>query len=531
MKKHKTIIIIVIKISPQQATLGRKVTGTPNPRNFRIFLYPSLAFILPLIIRAIPEILMAPYVTGFDTMGHYVPTTLFWLDGRVDFWGFVATAPLFYSIVVFLVSSGASLITVLKIIPPVLHGFLGLSVYGYAKTSLVWTPRKSMVTALLATIYFVSLRISWDMLRNELALVLFFVALTLINTKSNLNPRKRYLLLSLVMSLVVLSHQLVSALMFSIIGLTIAYNFLRYQRSEISRLLIVSLPAILIFLLTFFFSPKIAEFRIIFGFSQTDGWLSLFGFSSYGSLLANVAGFFIFLFLPILPLVIIGLRRLRDFQMRAWVLLCVVAALIPMVSPSNLRWLMLLTYPFAFFVSEALSRLGHVSWGRFRISSLKVVVVYLLIMVSVLSFSLLLFPPENPAPYFRSNVYNNYVYQIPTSMLQNTVSIADCQATTNALLWLKNNFDENATLLSHRAFYGWSLSVINSNQVILYEYDNPEDTAKILAKQGNSQIYLIWWVNGQGWYGQPTVPSAFLEVYRSGRIAIYMYEPITKGQG
>jgi len=507
------------------------VTEGPNPRNHSSSPYLLLAFILPLLVRAIPEILMAPYATGFDTMGHYVPTTLFWLNGRVDFWGFVGTAPLFYSIVVFLVSSGGSLITVLKIIPPVMHGFLGLSVFGYAKISLGWAPVKSVVTALFATMYFVSLRISWDMLRNELGLVLFFIVLTLINAKSTLGSRKRYLLLSLVMSLVVLSHQLVSVLMFSIIGLTVAYNFLKHQRSKIGRLLIVSMPAIFIFLLTFFFSPRIAEYRLIFGFSQTDGWLSLFGFSSYGALLASVAGFFIFLFLPILPLVIIGLRRLRDFQMRAWVLLCVVAALIPMVSPSNLRWLMLLTYPFAFFATDALGKLRNVSWRRFRIASRKVVSVYLLIMMSVLSFSLLLLPPENAAPYFNSNVFNNYVYQIPTSMLQNTVSIADCQDTNFALLWLKSNLDNDAYLLSHRAFYGWSLSVISSDHVILYEYDNPEDTAKTLAQQSNNKLYLIWWVNGQGWYGQPTVPSTFLEVYRSGRIAIYMYEPVNKVQG
>jgi len=152
-------------------------------------------------------------------------------------------------------------------------------------------------------------------------------------------------------------------------------------------------------------------------------------------------------------------------------------------------------------------------------------------MMSVLSFSLLLLPPENAAPYFNSNVFNNYVYQIPTSMLQNTVSIADCQDTNFALLWLKSNLDNDAYLLSHRAFYGWSLSVISSDHVILYEYDNPEDTAKTLAQQSNNKLYLIWWVNGQGWYGQPTVPSTFLEVYRSGRIAIYMYEPVNKVQG
>ena len=119
---------------------------------------------------------MAPYVVGFDTMGHYVPTTLLWLRGGVDFWRYIATAPLFYSIVVSLVSLGGPLIVVLKVLPLVFHGFLGLSIYMYSRSGLGWSPSKSTVTALLATVYFVALRLSWDLLRSELALIFFFAA-------------------------------------------------------------------------------------------------------------------------------------------------------------------------------------------------------------------------------------------------------------------------------------------------------------------------------------------------------------------
>ena len=40
---------------------------------------------IPLLVRFIPEVLMGPYLVGFDTVAHYVPTTLHWLDGNVDF--------------------------------------------------------------------------------------------------------------------------------------------------------------------------------------------------------------------------------------------------------------------------------------------------------------------------------------------------------------------------------------------------------------------------------------------------------------
>jgi hypothetical protein len=110
-------------------------------------------------------------------------------------------------------------------------------------------------------------------------------------------------------------------------------------------------------------------------------------------------------------------------------------------------------------------------------------------------------------------------------MLQNTVSITDCQGTVNALQWLKDNMTGNSILLTHRVFYGWALTTFNPDQVFLYEFGNPLNAATTAAQEGYSQIYLIWWVNGKGWDGQPTVSSAFHEIYRSGEIAIYQYAP------
>lgn len=481
---------------------------------------------MPLLLRAVPEFLMGPYVVGFDTMAHYVPTTILWLNGGVDLWRYIATAPLFYTLIVSLVSSGGPLIAMLKIIPPILHGFLGLSIYGYAKSGLAWSPKKSALTALLGTAYFVALRVSWDLLRNELALIFLFLVLALLTPeKSGKSSWKRYLLLSLSMIAVVLAHQLVTVLMLGIVTFTIIHEFLRKERVKLIPLIAVSLPAVLLFLTSLYFSPAIPEYRLIFGFSTNDGWLSLFGFSSYASMLASEAGFFLYCFLPILPLVIISARRFGNFQMRTWILLIFIASLIPMVSPSNLRWTMMLTYPLAFYVSEALSRLKAINWKRFKLTVHRVAILYLVLSTAILSLGFMLKPPETPLSYFDARQYNSYIYQIPSSMKQNTVSLTDCNDTTNALQWFKNNINGNALLLTHRAFYGWALSTVNRGQVVLYEYDNPANAAQTLSQEGHDQIYLIWWENGQGWYAQPTVSSSFKEVYNSGKIAIYNYTP------
>jgi hypothetical protein len=114
---------------------------------------------------------------------------------------------------------------------------------------------------------------------------------------------------------------------------------------------------------------------------------------------------------------------------------------------------------------------------------------------------------------------------VPKSMLQNTVPLSDCQDTVNVLQWAKTNMDDNARLLVHRAFYGWASLALDSDKLILYGFDNPETMAQKLREDGSRfQLYLVWWVNGSGWYDQPAVSSAFGEaLYESGRIAIFTY--------
>jgi hypothetical protein len=182
----------------------------------------------------------------------------------------------------------------------------------------------------------------------------------------------------------------------------------------------------------------------------------------------------------------------------------------------------MLTYPLAFCAIEALSKLKFLSWKRLGFTLHRIGVIYIVLVVSLLSLGFMSMQSEHPFPYFAEPV-NGYIYQIPTTMLQNTVSKNDCPDTVNTLQWFKNNVDSSAVLLTHRAFYGWAMLTLNADQIVLYEYDNPANTAKPLAQQGHNKIFLIWWVNGQGWYGQPTVSSSFEEIYHSGKIALYSY--------
>jgi hypothetical protein len=230
----------------------------------------------------------------------------------------------------------------------------------------------------------------------------------------------------------------------------------------------------------------------------------------------NTLGFLVFCYLPLLPLVVLGFRRLRsNLQLKVWVCWILVLLLLVIISPNAFfavlpyRWTLLLTYPLAFYAAEAFAGL--------RLNAYKLGVG---LMLATFSLGFMVLPNNLAFPYYAA-----FPLYVPTSMLQNTVPLSDSQDTANALQWIRNNMPSDARLLVHDAFYGWASLTLDHDQLVPYEYGNPDTIAQELVENGSGyQLYLIWWVNGSGWHGQPTVSSAFGEVYESGRIAVYKYD-------
>jgi hypothetical protein len=482
--------------------------------------FPLIVFVIPLIVRVIPEILMGPYIVGFDTLGFYVPNTLLWLHDGVNIGNFLATAPLFYTVFMSLVALGGSPVLVLKIISPLLLSFLSLSMYAYAKRGLGWSPSKSAFVAFLGSIYFVALRASWDQLREELGLIFFFAVLMLLISKKD-RSWKHNVILSLSMVAVVLSHQLVSVLMFGVIVFTLARNLTRKDFFGLIKLFVVSLPAMLYFFIVYLSGVLRIGF-LDYSTNVGSPLLSWTGFTSYPSMLLSEGGLFLYCFLLVLPVALISLSRLRNLQLMSWIVFSLILMLLPIASVSPFRWILMLTYPLAFYATDGISRLKSIKWKRFKLTVQRIAIVYLVLSTGILSFGFIAMGSEKPFLYFNPGI-NNYVYQIPTSMLQNTISITDCQDTNNALLWFKDNVNSSSLLLTHRVFYGWALLTLNERQIRNYEFDAPDKYAMLISAEGHSQLYLIWWAKGEGWYGQPTLPSSFEEIYHSGKIAIYSY--------
>jgi hypothetical protein len=355
------------------------------------------------------------------------------------------------------------------------------------------------------------------MLRSELALVFLFV--TLIFLVRDESPRKNGVLLSLAMLSVVLAEQLVAVIMFAIVLVTAAHLWLNKKVRAAGIVTVSAVPAVFLFLVTVYASYLTSGFSVVSGFpaESSAGWMALFGFASYQALVANTLEFLVFCYLPLIPLLLLSARRFgKNLQLSAWVGWVLLAVLLAMISPNAsfsvlpYRWILFLTYPLAFFAADAFARL--------KLNLYKVGVG---LMLATLSLGFIFLPNSMAFPYF--DLFPSYV---PTSMLQNTVSLSDCQGTVNALNWAKANMNNDSRLLVHDAFYGWASLTLNSNQLVPYGYADPATYAQSLVDNGSKcQFFLIWWVNGSGWNGQPTVSSVFREVYVSGKMAVYTYDP------
>jgi hypothetical protein len=477
-----------------------------------------LAFLVPLAVRAVPEVLMGSSVVGFDTLAYYVPNTLVWLRSGVGFLSFLAVAPFIYALLMGLTASGVPVVLSLKVMSPLLLGFLGLAVYFYAGKTLSWSPKKSLLVVAFSTLYFVALRVSWDMLRSELALIFLFVALILLAREGS--PLKNAVLLSLAMLSVVFAEQLVAVIMFAIVSVTVTHLWLGKNRRAAATIVASAVPAALLFsAIVYAGYATSSSFSLFAGFpaQSSGGSLALLGFASYSGLVVGTLGFLVFCFLPLIPLLLLSAKRFgRNLQLSAWVSWVLVAVVLVLVSPGAsfsvlpYRWILLLTYPLAFFAADAFAGL-KVKWYKVGMG----------LVLAALSLGFIFLPNSLPFPYFTL-----FPYYVPTSMLQNTVSLSDCQATVNALNWAKSNMNNDSRLLVHDVFYGWASLTLSRDQLLPYGYANPASYAQSLVDNGSTdQLYLIWWVNGTGWDGQPNVSSVFTEVYHSSNIAIYEYEP------
>jgi hypothetical protein len=482
-------------------------------REVRSYRFALAAFLIPVFIRSIPEILVGPYPIGWDTIAFYVPNTLDWATGKTGWLTMLGTAPLMYmmSVPIYMISH-VNPVWIFKVMGPLLYGGMIFALFRFLRLGLGWNPRQALGGALLTSLYFVTLRVSWDLYRNMLGLTFILVAIVILQGWKGTGSLG---LLALSIIGAVASDQLTGVIVLFLLMSRAVGDLLKGRRAEFMNLVIASAPGLALFL-----SIVYVDFGIL-GISLGQQQPSFLGLQS----LSNSLGFLAFAYLPLSPLVVIGLRSISNLELKSWSYFCIAAALtsllpFPGLNVSSYRWSLLTSVPLCVLAAAGLARIGSLQpkaevrrWLQVRL-----VPIFSIIMI----FSTILYialPAQQAMPY-----YATFPSLLPTSMVQDTVPSSDMQSLKVTLEFAAASMGPGTVLITHQAIYGWARAYLPSGAHILnYAYSTPLDGVRMAKEAGYSSVLMIWWINGSGWHGQITVPSGFVPLLEHGNIALYAY--------
>jgi len=421
-----------------------------------------------------------------------VPASQF--DPQVGGWLIFAVFGLVYSV------TRIDPLTIVKIAGPLIYGILGFSEYTFAEKVLKWNERKALLLVLFASVYFVSLRVSWDLFRNILGLAVMLITVAFERgPKSN----RRLVGLSALVFLVALTHLLVATLLVSLILLeSVSKKSFDWRR-------VGSV------------SPAIAYVGVSLVGFQSQGITLI---AANGSIVKTIGAyaFPVYIFLPLIPMAILGARSLRSTFLRNWLVVCSLGILVgttplsvspQLVSPD--RWALMMFLPLVAWSTEGFSLLGS-SIPRFSnwrfVANMGWVFLILLLATAYIGLQ-----SENAFPYYR--------FMGPSSMLQSSVPLTDSPDVINSFHWLSANSKSNSVIIAPDAMRGWASEYYSGNATVLAFKSGT--TFEAMVQQtlplGYSEMYTVWWANGQGWYNLPAVPAGFLLEHQSRDFGVFEY--------
>jgi hypothetical protein len=345
---------------------------------------------------------------------------------------------------------------------------------------------------------------------------LTFILLSLPLIEDMKGPRKQALL-SVLIVLAVAADQLTGVIGLVLVGARALTALTRKQQNEFAGMVRLALPGVVLFLATAYAG------LIVPGIGLVSQQAPVPTFTSASLSL----GFLGYAYLALVPLILIGLGKVRNIELRTWSLFCiaiVVTAILPYFGPivESYRWSLLLDIPLCIFAAAGLykivesvhPRIGWVSnFHRLILPTFSAV-----LMVSAMLYIAL--PAQQAMVY-----YTAYPELLPTSMIQNTIPLSDLGNLRSLLDSAAARINSRTVLITHQAIYGWARAYLPSlnSQLINYQYNAPLSGVEMAKSEGYSSILMIWWIEGSGWHNQPNIPSGFSVLLQNGDLALYTY--------
>ncbi len=461
-----------------------------------------LAFLAPLCIRSVPEIIAGPFPIGYDTMGAYVPMMLDWgsgnfagFDPKIGGWIIFALFGLIYR------ATHLDPILIVKIAAPILYGVLGSAEYVFGRRVLAWGRKKSFLLVMIASLYFVSLRLSWDLFRNTLGVALMLFALAF---EKKVSTRRGALTFASLVYLVTVTHLLAATLL-------IAFIFVEVMKTGDNRLrkIVCAVPSLFQFGLSLWGLGMVGELAVAGGSQTLEGFAAI--------------GYPVYVFFPLIPLAIFGVRGLCNSSAKYWIAMCTLGVLLG-VSPLSLRlvapfrWTIMMSIPLSIYATNGFARLSQKGLGdhpirgqrfpKVRLRSFGVSLYVLALLI--LGVSYLALPVGNTFAYYR--------FQSPSSMLQSTVPLEDSQYLVKDLEWLASSIGPGYVLMAHHTIYGWAEMFFHAKNPIIWFYPDRSlgEALQMTLAEGYSHIYTVWW-------NDSSIPKGFVIVHQEGPFGVFLY--------
>jgi hypothetical protein len=453
-------------------------------------------FLVGLILRGIPELLISFYPVGYETIAWYAPPMMTF-PGRsvIDvFVEFFRSGPLFY-VLMWLVANvtGAHAFVILKVVGPLLYGSLIVSFFVFLKKGLKFDWKMAFVASLLLVFQIAALRDSWDRFRTVLGLGFLFATLTVLKSDN----KRKWLLVSVLAFLVTISREYVAAVLFAAV-----FCFAIFEKKGRATSLIALGPALAIFM--------VMVFPGLFGVVSNYVPEGQFAGRSYLWVVQDAFVIFAACYLALLPFVIRGWYSDKLIgSITAWLLVGSFSILIPWFAvPGYQRWLLLLVFPFCVYAVKGFERFQLFDKRRIRILA----AILLCFIVIGMGYSTGTFS-------YVGHMTNSYV---TVHLVQSSISWDQVDDVKAVLSWLNENAVSNSSVLAEECFYGWTLIYFGraNNDVKVISYGAAASSMPALEmalRDGFSQIYLIW-------YSEQSLNDFEIVRYRNS-IAIFQYAP------
>ncbi len=436
--------------------------------------------------------LAGSYPVGFDVNAYYpAQVATFPSNSLIET---IRLEPLFYALVWMAHSlSTADVFFLLKITGPVLYGALSLSFLVFVRRFLHFEIQKATFGTLLFILQPITLRISWDLFRNELGLSLGLLALASLR----ISWSHRQLLAGFLAFLAVLTHPLSAILMFvGVIG------FLFGAKTNLERLKLMGAltPSSLLFLLELFFvyfvplklasvvtlAPDGESAAVLFGtFYSQAGFLS----PAYYQAVRNAGLLFFLCYAPISFFIIKGVFREPTLAaMTMWLAICSFSfAVSPLLSiPIYWRWEILLIIPFSIYSLRGIDKIGLFQPKR-QLHRTVMIAFFLALAVGYASGAF---------SYMGVRGVNNYA---PSSMVQGSLRADQAQAALSSLTWLTSHAPDYSVLLTDERFLSYAELAGGQHLRILVHPGGPpsSDSVSAALRLKPEALFIIW---DSSWY-------------------------------